>query len=74
VMGGYVYRGPVVGLRGNYFFSDNCTGRIWRLAAKAGNQTPVQVLDTGLHPNAFAVDDAGNMYVVTGGGLYKIGL
>ena len=74
VMGGYVYRGPVVGLRGNYFFSDNCSGRIWRLAAKAGNQTPVQVLDTGLHPNAFAVDDAGNMYVVSGGGLYKIGL
>jgi hypothetical protein len=74
VMGGYVYRGPVVALRGNYFFSDNCSGRIWRLTAKAGNQTPVQVLDTGLHPNAFAVDDAGNMYVVTNGGLYKIGL
>ncbi len=74
VIGGYVYRGPVAGLRGNYFFSDNCSGRIWRLEAKAGNQTPVQVLDTGLHPNAFAVDDAGNMYVVTSGGLYKIGL
>ncbi len=39
VVGGYVYRGPVAGLRGNYFYGDDCSGRIWRLVAKAGNQT-----------------------------------
>ena len=49
-------------------------GRIWRLVAKAGNQTPVLVLDTGYNVNAFGQDDAGNIYVVTSGKLFKIGL
>ena len=65
VTGGYVYRGPVAGLRGNYFFGDYCSGRIWRLVAKPGNQTGVQVADTGLSITSFGVDDAGNEYVVS---------
>jgi glucose/arabinose dehydrogenase len=75
VIGGYVYRGPVAGLRGNYFYSDDCSGRIWRLVAKTGNQTGVQVANTGLNVTSFGTDDAGNEYVVAANGtIYRIGL
>ncbi len=75
VTGGYVYRGPVAALRGNYFFGDYCSGRIWRLVARAGNQTAVQVADTSLNITSFGTDDAGNEYVVAANGrIYRIGL
>ncbi len=75
VTGGYVYRGPVAGLHGTYFFGDYCSGRIWRLVAKSGNQTPVQVADTALNITSFGTDDAGNEYVVSAAGrIYRIGL
>jgi hypothetical protein len=75
VVGGYVYRGPVAALRGNYFYGDDCSGRIWRLIAKPGNQTGVQVADTGLAISSFGVDDSNNEYVVSlSGTIYKIGL
>ncbi len=32
VTGGYVYRGPVEALRGNYFFADFVSGNIWSIA------------------------------------------
>jgi hypothetical protein len=31
ITGGYVYRGPVESLQGQYFFADHCTGEIWSL-------------------------------------------
>jgi glucose/arabinose dehydrogenase len=31
IVGGYVYRGPVTALQGQYFFSDEATGNIWSL-------------------------------------------
>lgn len=75
VVGGYVYRGPVAALRGNYFYGDDCSGRIWRLVAKPGNQTGVQVADTSLSISSFGVDDANNEYVVSlSGSIYRIGL
>ncbi|MGH2512084.1 MAG: PQQ-dependent sugar dehydrogenase, partial [Candidatus Limnocylindrales bacterium] len=75
VTGGYVYRGPIAALRGTYFFGDYCSGRIWRLVAKAGNQTAVQVADTALNITSFGTDDAGNEYVVAASGrIYRIGL
>jgi hypothetical protein len=75
IVGGYVYRGPVAALRGNYFYGDYCSGRIWRLVAKAGNQTPVQVAVAPHSITSFGQDDAGNLYVVTTSGtIYKIGL
>jgi len=75
VIGGYVYRGSVAGLRGNYFYGDECSGRIWRLVAKAGNQTGVQVADTSLSISSFGLDDSNNEYVVSlGGSIYRIGL
>lgn len=73
IVGGYVYRGPVAALRGNYFYGDYCSGRIWRLVAKPGSQAPAQVIDTALNITAFAQDDAGNLYVVSAGSLYRIG-
>ncbi len=75
VVGGYVYRGPVAALRGNYFYGDFCSGRIWRLVAKPGNQIPVQVAVTASNITSFGTDDAGNEYVVTTSGtIYRIGL
>jgi glucose/arabinose dehydrogenase len=75
VVGGYVYRGPLAALRGNYFFGDYCSGRIWRLVARAGNQTAVQVADTSLSITSFGQDDEGNLYVVSSAGnIYRMGL
>ena len=75
VAGGYVYRGPVAALRGNYFFGDYCSGRIWRLTARSGNQTAVQVAVAPGSITSFGTDDAGNEYVVLSSGkIYRIGL
>ena len=75
VVGGYVYRGPLAALRGNYFFGDYCSGRIWRLVATAGDQAAVQVADTSLSITSFGQDDEGNVYVVSSAGnISRIGL
>ncbi len=75
VVGGYVYRGSLAAMRGNYFYSDNCSGRIWRLLAIPGNQTPVQVADTSLSVSSFGLDDSNNEYVVSlNGSIYRMGL
>ena len=31
VIGGYVYRGPIAGLQGQYFFADSVTGNVWSI-------------------------------------------
>jgi hypothetical protein len=60
---------------GNYFFGDYCSGRIWRLVARAGNQAAIQVADTSLSITSFGQDDEGNLYVVSSAGnIYRIGL
>ena len=78
VTGGYVYRGPVESLQGQYVFGDFVTGNIWSL--------PIRELMLGttlfsdrfilrradFTPNAgaignissFGVDQAGNLYIV----------
>ena len=78
VTGGYVYRGPVEALRGNYFFGDFITGNLWsiplaRIAFGATAPSSQFVLRRAdFTPNAgvinnissFGVDQAGNLYIV----------
>jgi hypothetical protein len=78
VTGGYVYRGPVEALRGNYFFGDFVTGNLWsiplaRIALGATVPSGQFVLRRAdFTPNAgavgnvssFGVDQAGNLYIV----------
>jgi glucose/arabinose dehydrogenase len=76
VVGGYRYRGPIVPLRGQYLFSDNCTGDIY-VVANAGNGVQPWTYETlsGTPPMstyAFGEDEAGNLYVADGGGAVYV--
>lgn len=78
VTGGYVYRGPVAALHGNYVFGDFISARIWSIPASAVSQgatlantrftdrtaqfQPDQGSITRLA--SFAEDLAGNLYIV----------
>ncbi len=78
VIGGYVYRGPVVALRGQYVFGDFVNRRLWSVAASSIAQgatlTSVQFTDltSAFVPSAGAIgamtsfgeDDMSNLYVV----------
>jgi glucose/arabinose dehydrogenase len=78
VTGGYVYRGPVEALRGQYFFGDFISGNLWsipiaRIALGATVPSSQFVLrradftpDAGAINNvsSFGVDQAGNLYIV----------
>ncbi|MFN2588377.1 MAG: sorbosone dehydrogenase family protein [Actinomycetota bacterium] len=76
VTGGHVYRGRAfAGLRGNYFFGDYCSGRVWAVAAGGPDrQQPVELLDTDLSISSFGEDDRGEVYLtdLAGGGLYRL--
>jgi glucose/arabinose dehydrogenase len=67
VSGGYVYRGPIVPLRGQYVFSDYCTGDIYivaNAAAGASVWTYETVADTpSMNTYGFGEDSLGNLYV-----------
>ncbi|HEY0231781.1 MAG TPA: PQQ-dependent sugar dehydrogenase [Dokdonella sp.] len=72
VTGGYIYRGPIAPLRGQYVFSDNCSGSIY-IVAGAGAGVPLWTYETlggtpSLSTYAFGEDDEGNLYVADGGG------
>ncbi len=78
ITGGYVYRGPVEALRGQYFFADFVRPNIWSLPISrvslgttlASSQFVLRNAD--FTPNAgtinnvasFGVDQAGNLYIV----------
>jgi glucose/arabinose dehydrogenase len=78
VTGGYVYRGPVEALRGQYFFADFVVGNIWSLPVaqvSLGTTLPSSsfiLRRADFTPNAgtinniasFGVDQAGNLYIV----------
>lgn len=78
VTGGYVYRGPVESLRGQYFFGDFRSGNIWSFPiARAAIGTTIPSGEFILRradftPNAgtianivnFGVDQAGNLYIL----------
>ena len=78
VTGGYVYRGPVEALQGQYFFGDFVSANIWSvpvtrlvqgqtLAATAFTQrratfTPIAGTITNI--SSFGLDQTGNLYIV----------
>jgi hypothetical protein len=78
VTGGYVYRGPVEALRGQYIFADFINGNLWSLPiaqVSIGTTLPSSrfiLRRTDFTPNAgainniasFGVDQAGNLYIV----------
>jgi glucose/arabinose dehydrogenase len=78
ITGGYVYRGPIESLRGQYFFADFITGNIWSFPvsrASLGATIPSSqfiLRKADFTPNAgaigniasFGVDQGGNLYIV----------
>lgn len=74
VTGGYVYRGPIVPLRGQYVFSDYCTGDIYVVADTAAATWSYETLagTPSMNTYGFGEDDDGNLYVTDGGGkIYR---
>ncbi len=68
ITGGFVYRGPTqTKLLGQYVYADFCSGRIWTVPWDG--VTPTQRRDTSLMITSFGESDAGEVYVVTTGGL-----
>lgn len=72
VTGGYVYRGPVLALRGKYFFADFASGRFWSLQISGEavteliDWTPQLLADVGTVGNisSFGEDARANLYLI----------
>jgi hypothetical protein len=78
ITGGYVYRGPVEALQGQYFFGDFVSGNIWSIRTSQVTLGTTLSSDqfilrrTDFTPNqgtignvaSFGVDQAGNLYIV----------
>lgn len=72
VVGGFRYRGPIGPFRGQYVFSDNCSGGIY-IVANADGSVPVWTSEQlggapGMSTYSFGEDEAGNVYVADGNG------
>jgi glucose/arabinose dehydrogenase len=88
VSGGYVYRGPISSLQGDYFFADYGSARVWSFRYDGANKTEFLNRTPQLLPSAgtineissFGEDNAGNLYIldlgsndgVNGGEIYRI--
>jgi glucose/arabinose dehydrogenase len=85
--GGYVYRGPVEALRGQYFFADFVSNNIWSLplarlvpgttrpASEFIQRTAAFTPATGAITSisSFGLDSAGNLYIVSiGGSIFRV--
>ena len=64
VTGGYVYRGNIATMQGDYIYSDYCNGYIWFAGETDGSWSESLWLDTGYHPSSFGEDEAGELYLV----------
>jgi uncharacterized repeat protein (TIGR03806 family) len=74
ITGGFVYRGDIVALQGQYIFGDYGSGRIWRLVGDGqGGYSREELLDTSLGLASFAQDTEGEIYAldIFGGRVYK---
>lgn len=75
VTGGYVYRGPVAGLGGHYFFADYGIPRIWSLDINDGykfHDWTKRLPSNGVTPKniaSFGEDHSGDLYIVDHTGL-----
>ena len=82
VTGGYVYRGPIAELQGQYFFSDYGNPKLWTLTYDGTTLTGPVDLTSQLVPNigaynqivSFGEDGEGNLYIVDlDGEIFKVG-
>ena len=73
VVGGVVYRGPVLALQGQYLFAEFFTGDIWQMNPDGSNVTPLSdSLSYSGTPVAFGEDNDGDVYLVDfGGTVYR---
>jgi uncharacterized protein (TIGR03437 family) len=75
IQGGFVYRGRgSPGMRGTYFYGDNCSGRIWGAQHQGTAFVTRQVLMSGFSITTFGEDEAGEIYVADAksGIIYRI--
>lgn len=75
VTGGYVYRGQRIAfLRGQYLFTDFCSGRLWSLQrADNGQWQRREWMRLRGQTSSFAEDDAGELYTLDHGGrIYRL--
>ena len=68
VTGGFVYRGPIATLRGDYVFADYCNGVVRIASGSGGDWTAVEWQGSGLNVSGFGEDEAGGLYVLGLGG------
>jgi len=75
VSGGYVYRGATYpGLVGGYVFGDFCTGEIFIIRVVDGEVVDSLSLQPGLSGlTSFGVDHDGELYVLAGNQVYRVG-
>ncbi|MEM7467334.1 MAG: PQQ-dependent sugar dehydrogenase [Pseudomonadota bacterium] len=73
VVGGVVYRGPVLALQGKYLFAEFYTSDIWQMDLDGSNVVPLaNDLGFGGTPIAFGEDTSGDVYLVDlGGTVYR---
>ena len=72
ITGGYRYRGPVTSLNGVYIYADYCTGRIWFAWQTGPNEFSELVFSVeGFDLRSFGEDEAGHVYVVRSGGIWR---
>lgn len=64
VTGGYVYRGAIEVMQGDYIYSDFCNGHIWFAQQAEGSWSETLWLDTDYYPSAFGEDEDGELYLV----------
>lgn len=81
ITGGYVYRGPIVGLHGTYFFADFVSNQIWSFRYQDGVKTDFTNRSfqlTGIGGSlrsisSFGEDALGNLYICDlGGEVFKL--
>jgi hypothetical protein len=74
ITGGYVYRGSAIpDIVGHYFYSDYCAGFL--RSFRYSNGAAVDQKDWELtmsNVTSFGVDAAGELYILTGSGIFKI--
>lgn len=64
VTGGYVYRGGISEMWGDYIYADYCSGLIWFASQSEGSWTESLWQDTNRRPSAFGEDQSGELYLV----------
>ena len=84
ITGGYVYRGPVTALQGQYFFGDCVTGRIWSIRVNRDTGAVSNFTDwtTAFTPDSgsltdvvsFGEDALGNLFILDlyTGDIFKV--